>query len=162
MLDDLKRGVERSQLFTRAATPRMVHAQMRAVSVHRIVRRAVRLKAEEREGRRIIRARRIGRMPELPDLEAAATSPDNGCGTEVIARLVGDPPSYADTNIPRLLPIGVPQDLVNGREDRIIPHRMATDYVAAAKAKGDAEAEGRAASELQRTSPLAARPGRME
>ena len=73
----------------------------------------------------------------LPDLEAAATSPDNGCGTEVIARLVGDPPSYADTNIPRLLPIGVPQDLVNGREDRIIPHRMATDYVAAAKAKGD-------------------------
>lgn len=73
----------------------------------------------------------------LPDLEATAASPDNGCGTEVIARLVGDPPSYADTSIPRLLPLGVPQDLVNGREDRIIPYRMATDYVAAATAKGD-------------------------
>ncbi|WP_288457018.1 alpha/beta hydrolase [uncultured Sphingomonas sp.] len=75
----------------------------------------------------------------LPDLEATAASPDNGCGTAVVARLVGtgraDP--YADTSVPRLLPLGVPQDLVNGREDRIIPYRMATDYVARATAAGD-------------------------
>ena len=75
----------------------------------------------------------------LPDLEATAASPNNGCGTDVIAKLVGtgraDP--YTDTSVPRLLPIGVPQDLVNGREDKIIPYRMATDYVAAARAKGD-------------------------
>ncbi|HVF94349.1 MAG TPA: alpha/beta hydrolase [Sphingomonas sp.] len=75
----------------------------------------------------------------LPDLAATATSPDNGCGTEVVARLVGgdraDP--YADTSIPRLLPLRVPHDLVNGREDKIIPFRMATDYVATAKAAGD-------------------------
>lgn len=76
----------------------------------------------------------------LPDLEATAASPDNGCGTEVIAQLVGAPASYSDTSVPRLLPLGVPQDLVNGREDRIIPYRMATDYLAAAKAKGDAVA----------------------
>lgn len=73
----------------------------------------------------------------LPDLEATAASPDNGCGTEVIAKLVGDPPHYADTSVPRLLPLGVAQDLVNGREDRIIPYRMATDYLATAKSKGD-------------------------
>lgn len=73
----------------------------------------------------------------LPDLEATAASPDNGCGTEVIAKLVGDPPHWADTSIPRLLPIGVPQELINGREDRIIPHRMATAYLAAATARGD-------------------------
>lgn len=73
----------------------------------------------------------------LPDLEATAASPDNGCGTEVIAKLVGEPPHYADTSVPRLLPLGVPQDLVNGREDRIIPYRMATDYVARARAAGD-------------------------
>jgi acetyl esterase/lipase len=73
----------------------------------------------------------------LPDLEATAASPDNGCGTEVVARLVGDPPHYADTSVPRLLPLGVPQDLVNGRDDRIIPYRMATDYVARATAAGD-------------------------
>ncbi len=75
----------------------------------------------------------------LPDLEATATSPDNGCGTEVVAKLVGtgrtDP--YADTSVPRLFPLGVPQDLVNGRADQIIPFRMATDYVARARAAGD-------------------------
>jgi len=75
----------------------------------------------------------------LPDLEATAKSTDNGCGTEVVGKLVGtgraDP--YADTSVPRLLPLGVAQDLVNGREDRIIPFRLATDYVAKARAAGD-------------------------
>jgi acetyl esterase/lipase len=75
----------------------------------------------------------------LPDLEATAASPDNGCGTEVVGKLVGtgraDP--YADTSVPRLLPLGVPQDLVNGREDRIIPYRLATDYIAKATQAGD-------------------------
>ncbi len=75
----------------------------------------------------------------LPDLEATAASPDNGCGTEVVAKLVGtgraDP--YADTSVPRLFPLGVRQELVNGREDKIIPYRMATDYTAAARAEGD-------------------------
>lgn len=77
----------------------------------------------------------------LPDLEATAASPDNGCGTEVIAKLVGTPsgsgPSYADTSVPRLLPLGVPQELINGREDKIIPYRMATEYLTTAKAKGE-------------------------
>ena len=77
----------------------------------------------------------------LPDLEATAASPDNGCGVEVVAKLVGAPGTrpdvYADTSVPRLLPLGVPQDLINGREDKIIPLRMGTAYVAAARAKGD-------------------------
>ncbi|WP_293877785.1 MULTISPECIES: alpha/beta hydrolase [unclassified Sphingomonas] len=75
----------------------------------------------------------------LPDLEAVAASPDNGCGTDVIARLVGDRPApFADTSIPPLLPIGAIQTIVAGREDRIVPYRMATDYVARATAAGDA------------------------
>ena len=77
----------------------------------------------------------------LPDLEATAASPDNGCGIEVVGKLVGTPGTrkdvYADTSVPRLLPIGVTQDLVNGQDDKIIPLRMGTDYVAAARAKGD-------------------------
>jgi len=72
----------------------------------------------------------------LPDLEATAASPDNGCGTAVVGRLVAGG-GYADTSIPRLLPLGVSQDLVNGREDRIIPGRLATDYVTTAKKAGD-------------------------
>ncbi|MCC2978689.1 alpha/beta hydrolase family protein [Sphingomonas sp. IC4-52] len=75
----------------------------------------------------------------LPDLEATARSPDNGCGIAVVEKLVGsgraDP--YADTSVPRLFPLGMPQTLVNGREDRIIPYRMATDYVERARAAGD-------------------------
>ncbi|MFN3433178.1 MAG: alpha/beta hydrolase family protein [Sphingomonas sp.] len=76
----------------------------------------------------------------LPDLEAVAASPDNGCGTDVIARLVDParPEPFADTSIPPLLPLGVPQDCINGREDRIVPYRFATDYVAQAAAAGDA------------------------
>ncbi|MCU6455514.1 alpha/beta hydrolase [Sphingomonas sp. A2-49] len=74
----------------------------------------------------------------LPDLEAVAASPDNGCGTAVIAQLVGDRPEpFADTSVPRLLPIGVAQTLVNGREDRIVPYRFATDYRDRAAAAGD-------------------------
>ncbi|WP_287978097.1 alpha/beta hydrolase [Sphingomonas sp.] len=78
----------------------------------------------------------------LPDLEAVAASPDNGCGTAVIDRLVGTDRAnrFTDTSIPPLLPLGVRQQLVNGREDRIIPYRFATDYSAAAEAAGDAVA----------------------
>ena len=79
----------------------------------------------------------------LPDLAATAASPDNGCGTSVVARLVGAPTPthpdvYADTSVPRLLPLHVAQDLVNGREDKIIPYRLATGYVAQARKAGDA------------------------
>lgn len=79
----------------------------------------------------------------LPDLEATAASPDNGCGTAVIARLTGGPSPdhadvFADTSVPRLLPLGVTQHLVNGENDRIIPMRLGTGYEALARAKGDA------------------------
>ncbi|MBJ6121845.1 alpha/beta hydrolase family protein [Sphingomonas mollis] len=82
---------------------------------------------------------RVVSLGGLPDLEATAASPENGCGTAVVGELIGtdraDP--YVDTSVPRMLPLGVPQYLVNGREDRIIPYRMATDYVARATAAGD-------------------------
>jgi acetyl esterase/lipase len=78
----------------------------------------------------------------LPDLEAAVTDPDQGCGTDVVAKLVGPPvPShpdvYADTSVPRLLPLGVPQDLVNGTEDGIIPGRLGAGYAEQARKAGD-------------------------
>jgi acetyl esterase/lipase len=85
-----------------------------------------------------LRIARVISLGGLPDLEATAASPDNGCGTAGVAQLVGTRPDpYADTSVPRLFPLGVPQELVNGREDRIIPFRMATDYVARATAAGD-------------------------
>lgn len=89
-----------------------------------------------------LRIRHVLSLGGLPDLEATAADPTNGCGTEVVAKLVGPATPqhndvYADTSVPRLLPLGAMQDLVNGREDHIIPFRMATDYVAKAKAAGD-------------------------
>ncbi len=78
----------------------------------------------------------------LPDLEAAATPPGTGCGTEVIERLVGPATSerrdlFADTSIPRLAPIGVPQILVNGIQDGIVPAAYAEAFAAAMQARGD-------------------------
>lgn len=78
----------------------------------------------------------------LPDLEATAAAEDNGCGTAVIGQLVGAPGPgrrdvYADTSVPRLLPIGASQALVNGEDDSIIPRRLATGYVAKARSAGD-------------------------
>ncbi|TCM08438.1 alpha/beta hydrolase [Sphingomonas sp. PP-CC-3G-468] len=89
-----------------------------------------------------LRIRHVISLGGLPDLEATATNANNGCGTEVVAKLVGAPTPqrpdvYAETSVPRLLPLGVEQDLINGREDRIIPFVMATDYVAKATAAGD-------------------------
>jgi acetyl esterase/lipase len=89
-----------------------------------------------------LRIDRVIALGGLPDLKATAASPDNGCGTAVVADLVGPkttahPDPYADTSVTRLLPLGVPQDLVNGREDRIIPYRLPLDYVEKARAVGD-------------------------
>lgn len=80
--------------------------------------------------------RHVVALGALPDLEAVAASPDNGCGTDVIDRLVAG--RFADTSIPHLLPLGARQDVVAGREDRIVPYRFATDYVARVNAAGDA------------------------
>ncbi len=91
---------------------------------------------------RPLRIEHVVSLGGLPDLEATAAAKDNGCGTAVVGQLVGKPmPShpdvYADTSVPRLLPLGVTQDLVNGEDDAIIPMRLGTGYVAKAQAAGD-------------------------
>ncbi|HKR25171.1 MAG TPA: alpha/beta hydrolase, partial [Allosphingosinicella sp.] len=71
----------------------------------------------------------------LPDLEEAARPPGSGCGTEVVARIAGG--RFAETSVPRLAPLGVPQVLINGRQDRIIPVAYAEGYAAPMRAAGD-------------------------
>ena len=71
----------------------------------------------------------------LPDLEEAARPPGSGCGTEIIARISGG--RFAETSVPRLAPLGVPQVLINGRQDRIIPTAYAEGYAAPMRAAGD-------------------------
>lgn len=70
----------------------------------------------------------------LPDLEEAARS-ENGCGNEVVGRLTSG--HFADTSVPRLAPLGVPQVLINGIQDRIIPTFYAEGYARPMRAAGD-------------------------
>jgi acetyl esterase/lipase len=71
----------------------------------------------------------------LPDLEEAARPPGSGCGTEVIAQISGG--RFAETSVPRLAPLGLPQVLINGRQDRIIPVAYAESYAAPMRVAGD-------------------------
>jgi acetyl esterase/lipase len=78
----------------------------------------------------------------LPDLELAERPPGSGCGTEVIGQVIGrgragrtDP--FADTSVPRMGAIGIPQVLINGTQDRIIPTHFAEDYAGKMRAQGD-------------------------
>lgn len=78
----------------------------------------------------------------LPDLELAERPPGSGCGTEVIGQLIGrglpgraDP--FAETSVPRMGALGIPQVLVNGTQDRIIPTHFAEDYARQMRALGD-------------------------
>jgi pimeloyl-ACP methyl ester carboxylesterase len=43
----------------------------------------------------------------------------------------------ADTSVPRLAPLGLPQVLINGRQDRIIPTAYAEGYARPMRAAGD-------------------------
>lgn len=77
----------------------------------------------------------------VPDLRAAATGTSAVCG-DAIQRLVGGAPDavpehYAAAAPIELLPLGVPQFVLNGAEDAIVPPRWATDYAARAQAAGD-------------------------
>lgn len=78
----------------------------------------------------------------LQDLELAERPPGSGCGTEVIGRLIGralpgraDP--FADTSVPRMGALAIPQVLINGNRDRIIPAHFAEDYAGRMRALGD-------------------------
>jgi acetyl esterase/lipase len=70
----------------------------------------------------------------LPDLEEMTRS-ENGCGSEVVAQLTSG--NLADTSVPRLAPLGIPQVLVNGLQDRIIPLSYAEGYARPMRAAGD-------------------------
>ena len=88
-----------------------------------------------------IRIAAVVSLGGLPDLEQARAE-EQGCGPEVIDKLVGPPTIssrrvYIDTSVPNLAPLGVPQVLVNGNRDKIIPTNFAGDYAAKMRAKGD-------------------------
>jgi acetyl esterase/lipase len=79
----------------------------------------------------------------INDLAAFRADGPAACGgPSVIDGLVGAPDAtgrdiYADTSPPRLLPIGVPQTVISGALDPIVPSRFGAAYAAQAQAAGD-------------------------
>jgi acetyl esterase/lipase len=75
----------------------------------------------------------------IPDLAAYRADGPAACGgPQTIDALVGNRAHpYADTSPSELLPLGVPQVVVSGSEDPIVPPRFAHAYVAKARRAGD-------------------------
>jgi acetyl esterase/lipase len=77
-----------------------------------------------------------------PIADLARGAAEHVCG-EAVPRLLGGSPAerperYSVASPIGLLPLGVPQEIVHGRADRIVPVALSEAYVTAAREKGDA------------------------
>jgi acetyl esterase/lipase len=88
-----------------------------------------------------LRPRAVVTLAGINDLEAYRASGPAACGgPEVVNRLVNAavrPAPFADTSPAALLPLRVPQAVVSGALDKIVPSRFGADYAAAAARAGD-------------------------
>lgn len=96
--------------------------------------------ADPRRGKSPLPLRGVVALAPIPDLARAAV--DRVCGDSVPLLLGGAPEAqsarYGVASPIALLPLGVTQQLVHGREDRIVPIALSERYVAAARERGDA------------------------
>jgi acetyl esterase/lipase len=88
-----------------------------------------------------LRVRGVVSLAGVPDLRRAATGAQPICG-DAIARLVGGTPDqvgerFRQVSPIELLPLGVPQALITGAEDQIVPPQWGADYGEAARRAGD-------------------------
>jgi acetyl esterase/lipase len=86
--------------------------------------------------------RGIVNLAGLADLESMLPIERQACGEPVVTRLVGGSPAevperYAETSPAKLLPLGVPQVLIMGAQDRVVPAALGRRYEESARAKGD-------------------------
>jgi acetyl esterase/lipase len=77
-----------------------------------------------------------------PDLAAFEGLDAQVCREPIVARMLGDPAAVrqdrlADASPAARLPLGVPQRLIVGEHDPVVPAAMALDYVTRARALGD-------------------------
>jgi len=90
-------------------------------------------------GRDPLRLRGVVSLAGIPDLRAGAAR--RVCG-DAIERLLGGPPARREERLglaspAGLLPLGLPQRLVCGARDGVVPLELATAYAAAAGEAGD-------------------------
>ena len=90
-------------------------------------------------GKRPLRLRGVVALAPIPDLRTGAEA--NVCG-DAISQLLAGPPAEAEARLRasspiELLPLGVPQRLVWGTEDRLVPGELSRRYQEAATKAGD-------------------------
>lgn len=78
----------------------------------------------------------------VPDLKAFRQQAIKTSGLDIVGKLLGNTSEsiqkhYHDASPIELLPLGTPQILIYGTEDRIVPIQFGEDYLKAAKQKGD-------------------------
>jgi acetyl esterase/lipase len=91
-------------------------------------------------GQRPLRLRGVVALAPIPDLRAGAEG--RVCG-DAIPRLLGEPSTETasrsrEASPIELLPLGVPQRLVCGAQDRLVPNELSRRYREAAAKTGDA------------------------
>jgi acetyl esterase/lipase len=91
------------------------------------------------EGAPVVRPRAAVSLAGVVDLVAAAR---RGVGGGSVQALMGGEPearadAYGLASPAALLPLGVPQVLVHGLSDDVVPARLSADYVELARSKGD-------------------------
>ena len=98
-----------------------------------------RLPADAPGGRAQVRVTHaVGQAPVSDLAEAARLGLSGGAAAELLGGGPGERPErYAFASPPRLLPLGVPQLLVHGELDEIVPAAMSGAYVRAAQDAGD-------------------------
>lgn len=78
----------------------------------------------------------------VPDLENFRKQGIQVCGSDVIVRLLGSSEDqaakhYQEASPIELLPLGIPQSLIYGAEERVVPVQFSDAYVRKAKAMGE-------------------------
>jgi acetyl esterase/lipase len=81
----------------------------------------------------------LGGIGDLQDYNSQANNP---CGNDTITELLGNSPQllnerYAQTSPAALLPLGIPQILIYGSDDNIVPVVFGKNYSDLAEKKGD-------------------------
>lgn len=78
----------------------------------------------------------------VPDLETFRKPGEDACGTDVVGKLLGANEEqisqhYKDASPIELLPIKVPQILIYGADDEVVPQKLSDAYVKKAKTMND-------------------------
>ena len=83
----------------------------------------------------------LGGIPDLKTFRKRGSS-EQGCGEDVIGKLLGSSPDlvsehFMEASPKELLPLGVPQILIYGADDLVVPADLGRAYMQVAQKKGD-------------------------